>query len=77
MCKVMEGHVADYVADTLFRVTLNIRFRRRGETILDSTAKLVRRLLDGRGNWHGTPQLLQRIVVTGRRQLSIFYGKLG
>lgn len=44
----MESHVVDFVVDALFRLTLDISFRSRGETIVDITTKLVRIILDGR-----------------------------
>lgn len=73
----MEGHVPYCVADALFQVTLDTRFRRIGDTIVNSTTKLVRGFWSEKRNLHLTLQLLHQIVVTERSQLSIFYGKLG
>ena len=44
-----EGHTADAIADALFRVTLMVRFRRRGEKQSDNVKQLIRNLLEGHG----------------------------
>ena len=44
-----EGYTADAIADTLFRVTLIVRFRRRGEKQSHNVKHLIRNLLEGHG----------------------------
>ena len=50
-----EGHLADAVADSFFRVTLMVRFRRRGESQFTNVRNLIADLLDSRGeqSMHG------------------------
>ena len=50
-----EGHIADAVADAFFRVTLMVRFRRRGESQLTNVRSLIADLLESRGeqSMHG------------------------
>ena len=62
-----EGHTVDAIADALFRITLAIRFRRRGETQASNVKRLVESLLEGRGE-----QSVHGLVVTGDRG----YGKI-
>ena len=44
-----EGHSADVTAYALFRIIMALRFRRRGETVVDPVRKLVSTLTEGRG----------------------------
>lgn len=44
-----EGHTADMICDALFRVTLGVRFRRRGESQATNLDKLLDSLLEGHG----------------------------
>lgn len=60
-----EGHVADVFADALFRITLAVRFRRRGESQSANVDKLLSVLLDGRGESHLLVLSLQLIVGMG------------
>lgn len=62
-----EGHTADALADALFRITLALRFRRRGQGQCDNVDKLLNDILDGRGK-----QSLLGFVITADRG----YGKL-
>ena len=43
-----EGHTADVIADELFKITLGIRFRRRGEGQHENVQKLLTHMLEGR-----------------------------
>lgn len=61
-----EGHSADAVADALSRVVMALRFRRRGESQVESVGKLLSTLLDGKGQ-----EALNSCVVTADRG----YGK--
>lgn len=62
-----EGHTADAIADALFRITLMVRFRRRGVTQTSNVSSLLDALLEGRGE-----QSVHGLVVTAERG----YGKL-
>lgn len=57
-----EGHAADTVADALFRVTLAVRFRRRGQTQTTNVIKLLDILVESRGE-----QSLHGLVLTADR----------
>lgn len=57
-----EGHSADVLCDTLFRITLGVRFRRRG----DSQASNADKLLDVFNSGHGEISL-RRIVASADR----------
>lgn len=61
-----EGHMADVIADSMFRVVLGMRFRRRGESAELSVKKLMDMILDGRGE-----QALNSLTITADRG----YGK--
>ncbi|PXF43989.1 hypothetical protein BWQ96_06222 [Gracilariopsis chorda] len=62
-----EGHQADAIADSLFRVTLMVRFRRRGESVFSNVRNLVDALLEGRAE-----QSIRGFVLTADRG----YGKV-
>lgn len=62
-----EGHMADVIADSLFRVVLATRFRRRQESQERNVTKLIEVLLDGMRQ-----KSLSGFVLTGDRG----YGKL-
>ena len=62
-----EGHAADTIADALFRVTLMVRFRRRGVSQAENVSMLVQAILEGRGE-----QTLHGFIVTADRG----YGKI-
>lgn len=57
-----EGHVADAVADAFFRISLAVRFRRRGESQAENVDKVLQTLLGGRGE-----QSVLGFVVTADR----------
>lgn len=57
-----EGHPADFVSDSLFRVVFATRFRRRGEPQVESVRKMFGALLDGRGE-----EFLSGCVMTAVR----------
>lgn len=44
-----EGHVADVLADALFRIVMGLRFRRRGEKQEVAIRRLMENVTDGRG----------------------------
>ena len=44
-----EGHSAGAIADALFRVTLAVRFRRRGESQFENVSKMLDLVFEGRG----------------------------
>lgn len=44
-----EGHTADAIADELFRITLMVRFRRRGVSQSSNVSSLLDAVLEGRG----------------------------
>ena len=54
-----EGHAADTIADAIFRVTLMVRFRRRGVSQAENVSMLVQAILEGRGG-----QTLHGFIVT-------------
>lgn len=62
-----EGHTADAIADALFRITLMVRFRRRGISQTDNVYSLVEAILEGRGE-----QSVHGFILTADRG----YGKL-
>ena len=62
-----EGHCVDALADALFRVTLMVRFRRRGESQASNVEKLVNTVVDARGE-----ESLSEFVITADRG----YGKM-
>ena len=62
-----EGHCVDALADALFCVTLMVRFRRRGESQASNVEKLVRTVVDARGE-----ESLSGFVFTADRG----YGKM-
>ena len=45
-----EGHVADVLADALFRVVMQMRFRRRHDNLESCVSKIVSNLLEVRGD---------------------------
>jgi hypothetical protein len=57
-----EGHTADVIADALFRITLAVRFRRRGEQQSANVLRLISTLIEGRGE-----QCLHGLVLTADR----------
>lgn len=58
-----EGHSADAVADALFRLTLMVRFRRRGEQQAINVQRLIDNLVEGRGehSLHGLTLTADRV----------------
>ena len=57
-----EGHTADAFADALFKVSLMVRFRRRGESQSTNVSKLLKNVIEGRGE-----QSLHGLIVTADR----------
>ena len=57
-----EGHTADAIADALFRVTLVIRFRRRGERQTSNIRHIIITLIECRGE-----QSIHGLVITADR----------
>lgn len=57
-----EGHTADAIADALFRLTIAVRFRRRGEPQFTNVSEFIRTLIEGRGE-----QCLHGLVITADR----------
>eukprot|EP00474_Spongospora_subterranea_P007755 CRZ08213.1 hypothetical protein [Spongospora subterranea] len=57
-----EGHCADVIADALFRITLGIRFRRRGEFQVRNVDRQLNYILDACGE-----QSLNGFVMTADR----------
>jgi hypothetical protein len=57
-----EGHTADAIADALFRITLAVRFRRRGEQQSANVLRLISTLIEGRGE-----QCLHGLLLTADR----------
>ena len=57
-----EGHTVDAIADALFRITLAVRFRRRGESQTSNVRSLIEYLMEGRGE-----QSMHGFVITADR----------
>ena len=65
---VKEGHCADAMADPFSRLTLYVRFRRRGQLQASSVHELLSTILKDKGRAI-TENLLQPIGVTGNLRL--------
>ena len=55
-----EEHTANAIADALFRATLKLRFRRKGESQVENVTKRVNQLLEGRGEGS-----MRGFIITG------------